>query len=53
MERIHFDDQSQGPKNLVFKKYGGNEIGATIKYKFHINTPLVQSLIFYEQSKRG
>ena len=53
MERIHFYEQSRGPKNLIFKKYGGNELGATIKDKFHINTPLVQSLIFHEQSKRG
>ena len=53
MERIHFNEQSQGPKNLVFKKYGGNVLGAPIKEKLEINSPWIQSLIFYEQSHRG
>ena len=37
----------------MYKKYGGNPRGAPIKDKVTINSALVQSLIFYEQSRRG
>lgn len=46
-------DDEDGPKSLVFKKYGGNVFEKGMDGKLKINSPLVQSLIFYEQSRRG
>ena len=50
---MDFHEQNKWPKSLVFKKYGGNERGTVFEDKVVINSPLVQSLVFYEQSKRG
>ena len=41
VERIHFDEKNQGPRSLVFEKYGGNALGAPIADKVTINPPLV------------
>lgn len=47
-------DSSDGPTSVVFKKYGGNIYTQQAKEMgFKINSQLVQSLIFYEQAKRG
>lgn len=42
-------ESNQGPAKLVYKRYGGNTYGENSI----LNSPMVQSVIFYEQSKRG
>ena len=44
------EKDQEGPKSLLIKKYGGNILECQV---VKVNSPLVQSLIFYEQSKRG
>ena len=51
-ENYH-NEETSGPTKLVFKQYGGNVFTDAAKDVLTINSPLVQSLIFYEQSKRG
>lgn len=46
-------DTPRGPASLIVKKYGGNIGTEQAKELASINSPLVQSLIFYEQSVRG
>ena len=43
----------EGPLSLVYKKYGGNKMSETASKIASVNSPLTQSLISYEVSKRG
>ena len=48
------EDPSLGPSSIVYKKYGGNIYEKQMQQVgFRVNKPLVQSLIFYEMSKRA
>ena len=52
MEKLPQDPNTPGPTSIVFKKCGGNVFDEDVKEVVITNSPLVQSLIFYEQSKR-
>ena len=47
------DSKENGPDSLVYKKYGGNKMGKIVFEISRVNSPLVQSLISHEVSKRG
>ena len=48
------DDSSTGPTSIVFKKYGGNFFDRQVKEMgYRRNSSTIQSLIFYEMSKRA
>ena len=48
------DGSSTGPKSIVYKKYGGNIFEEQVEYMgFKRNSSMIQSLIFYEMSKRA
>lgn len=52
VKRINDPDEvkKSGPKELLFKKYGGNFLDTE---PLRVNSPLVQELILYGQAKRG
>ena len=47
------ESNSTGPSSIVYKKYGGNFFNEQAKELVEINSPMIQSLIFHEQSARG
>lgn len=49
---IENNDQSDGPKKLMFKKYGGSVLEEKLITMMKMNTPLIQGIIAYEQSCR-
>lgn len=53
VDRVNYESSGGlGPKSLVVKKYGGNIFTEKAK-EIGINSPWVQSLIFYEHSRCG
>ena len=47
------NSQHRGQSSLIVKNYGGNIFNEQASGLTNINSPMVQSLIFYEQAKRG
>ena len=59
VEKIHLNvgdkhaNDRQEPKNILFKKYGGNIFGKEATDLGVVNSPMTQSLIAHELSTRG
>ena len=53
MENLQLDQNIPEPTSLVYKIYGGNIFNKEIDGLVQINSPLVQAMICYEQSRRG
>lgn len=52
VEKKANESLDEGPKALVYKRYGGNKYDELAKSFYEINSPLVQSMISYEMSRR-
>ena len=56
VEKVSIDEEEDdggGPRKILVKKYGGNIFDNQAKQVLRINPPMIQSLIFYENSRCG
>lgn len=54
VERINWEEnESEGPRSLVYKLYGGNIASNIMGQCMHINSPFIQTYLFSELSNRG